>query len=182
MLHSENANYSYGSLHEVFSEACKKLENEISKAQSILILGFGAGSILHILEKEYNYQNKVTGLDYDPLIFKIYTDYFSKKIKLQPQFIVSDAESYLTKTTEKFDIIFIDLFQDLKTDSLLFSKELPVLLQSHLETEGTIVINTIIQNNTDKTAVFEVLLNFQKTYKSVSTLDCHDLNRLIFAK
>ncbi len=182
MLHSKNANYSYGSLHEVFSEACTRISKEISEAKSILVLGFGAGSILHILEKNYNYQNKLVGLDYDPIIFEIYQKHFAPEIKLQPELVVADAKKYLQTTNEKFDLIFIDLFQDLKTDSLLFSRELPSLLRTHLENDGTIVINTIIQNSEDKNAAFELLMNFGKIYKSVSTQDCHDLNRIIFAK
>ena len=182
MLHSKNANYSYGSLHEVFSEACIRISKEISEAKSILVLGFGAGSILHILEKNYNYQNKVVGLDYDPIIFEIYQKHFAPEIKLQAELVISDAKKFLLTTNEKFDIIFIDLFQDLQTDSLLFSPELPNLLRTHLENNGTIVINTIIQNSEDKNAAFELLINFGKTFKKVSTQDCHDLNRIIFAK
>lgn len=182
MLHSTNANYSFGSLHNVFEQACKYVVEEIFEASSILILGFGGGSILDILDKHYAYKGNVTGIDYDAKVLELFHKHFASSIGISPQLHTADAETYLKNSTEVYDVIFVDLFQDLQTDSLLLNPNFPAMLHHHLSSQGVVLLNTILPSSKDKSSQLDLMLNLSSTFKSVNSINCQDLNTVFIAK
>ena len=182
MLHSKNANYSFGSLHEVFKQACKQVEEEIDDASSILILGFGGGSILDILDKHFAYGGSVTGIDYDAKVLELFHKHFAPSIGITPQLHATDAETFLKNSAEVYDVIFVDLFQDLQTDGLLLNPSFSEMLKQHLSSKGVVLLNTIFSTSEDKSPQLDLMLNLSSTFKSVNTINCQNLNTVFIAK
>lgn len=182
MLHSKNANYSFGSLHQVFEKAFQEITDEIKNSDEVLILGFGAGSILDILDKKYAYKGRVTGIDYDPKIFELYKKHFETDIQLKAQLIISDAETFIATNTQIFDLIFVDLFQDLEPDTLLAKKEFASKLKACISTGGTVIINTTSENGISTEAQMQLMMNLSSHFKSVFTHKYLDINTVFFAK
>ena len=53
VLNSENANYSFGSLHQIMLKGIEEVLKK-HRPKRILILGLGAGSILSIMKNKFN--------------------------------------------------------------------------------------------------------------------------------
>lgn len=147
VLDSSSANYSYGSLHKLFQKALKKMVLT-PKPQNALILGFGGGSIAEILNNEMNLDLKITGLDKDRVVVKIYHEYFKKEIH-KSTLIEGDALTFLKLNSQKFDVILIDVFNNLEVpDEFLTANFLELLVKaSHNTTQ--IIMNTTLDSDHD---------------------------------
>ena len=68
-LNSANANYSYGSLQRILKFGLKKIN--LSRINSVLILGLGGGSVIETLRQDFNYPGQIEAVEIDPVIIDI---------------------------------------------------------------------------------------------------------------
>jgi spermidine synthase len=142
VVNSSEANYSYGSLHTVFRSAMKQMKFTDQPAK-VLILGFGAGSIAHILIKEYKLNAEIDGVELDSVMLEVYDKYFkldTNQLTLYNQ----DALSFLEQNTSLYDYIFIDIFDNLDVPENLLNKSFIELLQKHSSARTQIAMNTML--------------------------------------
>jgi spermidine synthase len=57
ILNTKEANFSFGNASKVITRALSPYTHKIKEAQNILILGFGCGSVVELLDLKYNYKN-----------------------------------------------------------------------------------------------------------------------------
>src|SRR5688572_23515399 len=108
-LNTSKVNYSFNSLHRVFQKAFGKTALRIPDEAKVLMLGLGAGSIVHIIRKDYCSNASITAVEIDPVIIEIAKTEFGIE-KLQPiQLVLADAAIYMNNNREKFDLICVDL-------------------------------------------------------------------------
>jgi len=142
VVNTSEANYSHGSLHRVFRLAMKQMKF-IDQPAKVLILGFGAGSIAHILIKEYKLNVEIYGVELDSVMLEVYDQYFkldTNQLTLYNQ----DALSFLEQNTSLYDYIFIDIFDNLDVPENLLNKSFTELLQKHSSARTQIAMNTIL--------------------------------------
>lgn len=112
VLHSPDANYSFDTLHRVFQKAFKKLDVKKRNPKTVLILGFGAGSVATILCDELKLTPDITGIELDPEVISLARKYFDldrfKKLNLQ----IADAAEFVASCRTKFDLVISDVFVD----------------------------------------------------------------------
>jgi predicted membrane-bound spermidine synthase len=73
-LNSKNANYSYGSLQRILKFGLEK--TNLSKVNSILVLGMGGGSVIETLRQDFNYCKQIDAVEIDPIISTLaYTEF-----------------------------------------------------------------------------------------------------------
>ncbi len=112
----------------------------------ILVIGLGGGSLI----KEYNQflpekfdDFQIDAVEIDPKIVKVARDYF----KLRPDeanVYVADGSTYLRNTTQKYDLIVLDAFQnELYLPFHLSTKEFFSLLKQRLKPDGVLTMNVI---------------------------------------
>lgn len=145
VLDTANANYSHGSLHDVFRKAIKEIDFK-PQQKDALILGFGAGSIATILNKERQLGLNIDGVDVDALILDIYKQYFQFE-QDQCQLHVADVFDFLQQNDKQYDYIFIDLFINLDVPDQILSKDFIALLQKASKTNTAIIMNTMLPKN-----------------------------------
>lgn len=146
VLDSKFANYSYGSLHEVFQKVIKELKFR-PKQKNALILGFGAGSIATILNKENKQGLDIDGVELDPVILDLYQEHFTFQAPGKVQIYQDDALAYLKRSDKKYDYIFIDVFENLSVPESLLNEEFIVLLQAHSFPHTQIAMNTMLKED-----------------------------------
>ena len=145
VLDSENTNYSYGSLQRILRYGLRNIGyDKILKMDHILLLGVAGGSVIKTLVDEIEYKGKITGVEIDSEIIQIANQYFDlDKIK-QLEIIIDDAFEFVLKTKNKYDLIIIDIFEDIKMPNFLFesffSERICFLLKNH----GFVLFNTMI--------------------------------------
>ncbi len=110
--------------------------------QKILLIGIGAGSLIHFLSHHYP-QCHIDGVDSSARIIDIARGYFllqeSAHIKLHCQ----DGYTFLANQsqTSSYDIIFIDAFDDKGMAKKIYSKEFFTLCTNSLSPKGIISCN-----------------------------------------
>lgn len=181
MLNTKEANFSFGNGYKVFETGMKFITEEISKAQDILILGFGCGSILHLLEHVYLYDKNIDGIEYDSEIIRLFKEHFAHNYSNVPVLYAVDALTYLKGLQKKYDIIFIDLFIELDNSPLLSNNTFITFLQDSLQKGGTLLFNTTVKTKSEEVNHSELLLLLSSMFEHVKTKDFQDYNKIIIA-
>lgn len=140
-LNTANTNYSYGSLQKVLKFSLKQVD--VSKADHILVLGLGGGSVLKTLRTDFNYAGRITAVDIDPVIIEIAKNEFGVFNNENTSIVCTDALDYLKGTDEKFYIILIDLFIDNAIPYRFLSEDFWQEAVNSLKNNGTIIFNML---------------------------------------
>lgn len=111
---------------------CANLKNS-----SIVILGFGGGSVSRII-KHLSPNIKVVGVDIDKHVLFVAKQLFNSSADL---LVVSEFSSFLETVKRKFSVIFIDVFQKATVPYSLFEENIWELISQ--KTEYGFVVNTI---------------------------------------
>ncbi|CAA9199346.1 spermidine synthase [Flavobacterium collinsii] len=145
VLDSENTNYSYGSLQRILRYGLRNIGYDaILKMDHILLLGVAGGSVIKTLVDEIQYKGKITGVEIDPDIIKIANEYFNLDQIKQLEVIIDDAFEFVLKTKNKYNLIIIDIFEDIKMPNFLFESFFSERICSLLQSHGFVLFNTMI--------------------------------------
>ena len=101
-LNSKNANYSYGSLQRILKFGLKKIE--LSKVDSILVLGMGGGSVIETLRQDFNYNSKITAVEIDQVIIDIAKTEYGISENENLKIYCTDAYDFALQNTVRYDI------------------------------------------------------------------------------
>jgi predicted TPR repeat methyltransferase len=149
VLNSKNANYSFGSLHQVFQYAFKQFLPRLTNVNNVLILGFGAGSVYNILRKDYQYKGNITGVEIDEKVIQWAYKYFNlpendNKLNI----VTDDVEHFIYYTNSKYDLIIVDVYKDLIIpEGVLSPQFFKHLSQNLLNSDGQIIFNVVENHN-----------------------------------
>jgi len=145
VLDSENTNYSYGSLQRILRYGLRNIGyNTIRKMDHILLLGVAGGSVIKTLVDEIEYKGKITGVEIDSEIIQIANQYFNLDQIKQLEIVIDDAFEFVLKTKNKYDLIIIDIFEDIKMPNFLFESFFSGRICSLLKNKGFVLFNTMI--------------------------------------
>lgn len=150
VLDSKNTNFSYGSLQRVMRIGLAHIGSDLVKNyKSALILGVAGGSVIKTLKDEFDFTGNITGIELDKKTIEIANTYFGLDKYTNVNIINDDAENYVIKTKDKYDLIIIDVFQDSIMPDFLFDETFINKLKFILVSRGSILFNTIAERNID---------------------------------
>ncbi|MFV8392083.1 spermidine synthase [Flavobacterium sp. LB2P6] len=171
VLDSENANYSYGSLQRILRLGLKNIGYEkIVPMNHILVLGVAGGSVIKTLVDEINYKGKITGVEIDPEIIKIANTYFKLDKVKNLEIVIDDAFEFVLKTKTKYDLIIIDIFQDTTMPNFLFETFFINRICSLLKSQGFILFNTMLLNESQNLRNKKYVSEFYKNQFQIKTI------------
>jgi spermidine synthase len=180
VLDTENTNYSYGSLEKVLRKGLLEIGfKKVKNLDNILILGVAGGSVIKILNNEIKFEGKITGVEIDPETIALGNQYFGLDSYSNTTIVIDDAQNFIIKTKEKYNLIIIDVFQDAFMPSFLFSDSFLENIQNALAIQGTVLFNTIVntvqQENRNKNFI-SLLSSKGITLKKISNVEgCNEL-------
>lgn len=148
VLDGKNVNYSFGSLHTVFRKSFDEFNLKNKKIKNVLILGFGAGSVAHILKNEYNLDCKIHGVELDKVVFEFSKKYFNANKLSNTELFCDDAFNFLLNNNDSYDLIIVDLFVEDNVPVKFLKRDFAILLDKHLQENGFLFFNKV--NNTIK--------------------------------
>lgn len=146
ILDGEKVNYSFGSLHEIFHKALIHHEVHKKNINSVLILGFGAGSVAHILQNELQMECSITGVEIDPVVIELAKDYFNAGSYRNTELICDDAFRFVRDHSDCYDLIIVDLFVERRVPKAFMSAEFIRLVKKRLHPNGMLFFNRINDN------------------------------------
>lgn len=161
LLDSKHTNYSYGALEQVLKKGLLYIgKTSIQEMNAILILGVAGGSVVKTLVNDFGFTKRIKGVEIDENCNKIANDYFGLNQLKNFTCIIDDAENFVQNTSEKFDLLIIDIFNDDKMPKFLFEKSFVENCQKLVTINGYILFNTMLPRNQKE------LLNHYKLYFS----------------
>ncbi|WP_456315426.1 spermidine synthase [Pseudomonas shirazensis] len=145
VLDSENTNYSYGSLQRILRYGLRNIGYEkINEMDHVLVLGVAGGSVIKTLVDEIEYKGKITGVEIDPDMIQIANQYFNLDQIKQLEIVIDDAFEFVLKTKNIYDLIIIDVFEDIKMPNFLFETFFTQRILLLLKDNGFVIFNTMI--------------------------------------
>jgi spermidine synthase len=140
-LNTINGNYSYGPLHKGFKKAFDKLNVRERPIQKVLVLGFGAGSIVSILHEEYKLNCHITAIEYDPVILDLGQKYFNTQRFHNLDIHLTDAYDFVLNNDETYDLIAFDVYINVDIPGKFETKEFLHGIKKLLNKNGILVFN-----------------------------------------
>ena len=165
LLNSPNTDYSYGRLQQVLRFGLEQIGfSAIKKQKKILILGIAAGSVVETLVKEIAFDREIHGVEIDPEVIAIGKQFFDLDKVKNLQLFIQDAQEYVKNTSERYDSIIVDIFQDDQMPDFLFTPPFFSQLKTLLSPKGSILFNTITRTKTEKQRNQDFVQYFSKLY------------------
>ena len=115
--------------------------------KNVLTLGLGAGTTARSFSAVYP-NTTIDGVEIDPLVVEIGKEYFQMDYP-NLNVIIADGRLFVKTTENKYDIIIIDVFQDIYIPYHMSTVEFFKELKSILNDNGAISINLVSFQNTD---------------------------------
>lgn len=147
VLNSGPSNYSYGSLYRVFKKALNDEGPKLAELSPVLILGLGAGSVVHILHKEWHYDVHITGVEKDPIVIAAGKKYFGLQESEYLQIINTDALEFVDHCQGVFGIIIVDLYVGKDVPTKFEQESFIRKLSELLDKPGVMMFNKMVYDD-----------------------------------
>jgi spermidine synthase len=171
LLNTKNTNYSFGSLQSILKTGLLDIgATEISRMESVLILGVAGGSVVQTLVTDFSFSKNITGVELDEEIIQIANSYFN--LDKIPNFkcVIADAEKFVQSDASHYDLIIIDIFKDTEMPEFLFQESYISNCKQLLNKNGYILFNTMRLNKDSKNTIDKYLLHFDSNSYSKKVL------------
>jgi len=110
--------------------------------RKVLMLGVAGGVALKQLAAVYP-DADITGVDLDPAVVRVARDYFGLKDLPRIRLVAEDARWFLTRTTERYDVIAVDLYVTGTIPFFTATTEFFALARKRLTDNGILMINVL---------------------------------------
>ncbi len=180
-LHSQNTNYSHGTLHTLFKRIFRIFSLDWTQINEVLILGFGAGSIAEIIAS-YKPKCAITGVEIDSKVIELGKKYFGNEQLKNNEIICSSADVFVKNTDKKFDLIIIDAFIDMKVPDELETLEFLKNINKNLNKNGGVIFNKVIYTDEFENQIPELYKLYENVFDSVKLITVMETGKIFFAR
>lgn len=111
-MNSRTINYSDDGGHTIFQKAFSKFNIEKRKIEKVLVLGFGTGSVVSILQENYKLNCQITGVEADSVVIDLAKKHFQLDAIKNLTLHCADAYDFVLACSDTFDLIVMDAFID----------------------------------------------------------------------
>jgi spermidine synthase len=180
-LNSRNTNYSYGSLHTLFKKTFRKLNPHWETINYALILGFGTGCVARTIN-DYNPGCRIDGVEIDRKVIELGRKYFSTHELRNTTIHHSGAETYIAECRKKYDLVIIDVYNDIDVPLEIESERFLINVLNVLEPGGMVIFNKYIysKSTTDQLASLEEL--YKKIFQNLEVRTIMNSGKIFIAK
>ena len=140
-LSTENAIYSFEDRYTSFLHSFRKLKIQERKVESVLVLGFGLGSIPIMLRKKFNQNCSVVGVEIDEMVVELFHRHRDSHLASRVELICQDAFEFVNYCQNRFDLVCVDLFLDDVVPSKFESAEFVEKLVRTVNPQGLLLFN-----------------------------------------
>lgn len=179
VIDAEHANYSYGSLQKVLKKGLSHVgQQRLNSVNSILVLGVAGGSVIQTIREDFKLNTKITGVEIDKDVIKLANDYFNLNKDENLELKIDDAFEYISETKDTFDLIIVDIFNDIQMPDNLFNEVFWTDIYKTLNDNGICVFNSIINSKKDNERnqrLHKLLITIYPTIKRIRTQHINEL-------
>jgi spermidine synthase len=143
VLDGATVNYSFGGLHEVFAEVFERLDVRRRDVKSVLVLGLGAGSVVHLLRRDCAIAAPITAIEIDAAVIELGKLHFGLGEWRDLEIVQADARAWVESSTRSFDLVVVDVFDEARIPDALKTNEFLVRLRAAVAPGGLLVFNQV---------------------------------------
>lgn len=145
----------------------------------VLMLGVGAGTYASQC-KHYFDNVQVEGVEIDGKITELANTYF--EMPQDVKVTTYDGRAFLEVSDQKYDVIFVDAYQDITIPFQMSSVEFFTLVRDHLTEDGVMVVNLNMWEKTEGNINAYLMDTIAQVFPNIYTVDvAHTTNRELFA-
>ena len=149
-LCTDNSIYSFEDQYDNFYKVFEKMCEKSWDFESVLILGFGLGSIPKMLEHNFKVSLEYTAVEIDDVIVDLVSDYVLPNIKSPLQLINADAAVFIQTDQSTYDMICVDIFLDDVIPDHFKKTEFLEAVKERLNPGGCVLYNMLGDYEVDK--------------------------------
>jgi spermidine synthase len=143
ILDGAHVNYSFGGLHEVFAQTFEKLDVGKRQPRSVLLLGLGAGSVVHLLRLDHGIAAPIVAVEIDPVMIEVARKHFGLDRWRDLEIVVDDARAFVERDARAFDLVVVDLFIDARIPDVFRTRDFLRRLGQLTAPGGLLVYNQV---------------------------------------
>lgn len=182
VLNSANGNQSFGALHRVWQAVFHHLALETQPPRSVLLLGLGGGSVPAILRDELDIPAPITAVELDPAMIELARTHFSLDRHAQLEVIAGDAVVHVHALRRRFDLVLVDLFDDLDLARGVDTRGFAHGLRDRCAEGGTVCFNTVGYDADSDARCDQVRRHLGSTFLQVTEFRSEGVNRVFIAR
>jgi spermidine synthase len=171
-LSTQNAIYSYGKKYTSFDTAFKAIDIQQQEVESVLVLGFGLGSVVDLLDNHPSIK-KIIAVDADEVIIDLAKKYLQSGLKSNVEYYCSDAESFINNTHEQYDLILFDVFIEELTPIQFMQVNFLSNLKKNSAQNGTLLFSKIDDSFRSKIENAQFEKNFTAVFPEAFSIDAN---------
>ena len=158
-LATADALYSDGTNYKPVNETIRHLKSSVPGISSVLALGTGLGSIVQIM-RHNGYHPHFTLIENDKLVLQWALEFMDPRKTSQITPLCLDARVFMNRNTDKYDLIFIDIFNGRVVPPFVTTTQFLSSCRKSLTPGGHVAFNYMIDDPTH-------WLNTQDVFESV---------------
>ena len=182
VLNTANANQSFGSLHRVWAAVLQHLNLQRKPPRSVLLLGLGGGSAVHILRDEMHLSCPITAVELDPAMIDLGKRHFGLGRWADLKIVQGDATIQVHALRERYDLVLVDLFDDLDMARGVDHGGFAHGLRERCEFGGTLCFNTVGYDDASEARCDRVKVLLQRVFSEVEEFRTKETNRVFIAR
>ncbi len=146
---------------------------------NVLMLGVGAGTYASQC-KHYFDNVQVEGVEIDGKITELANTYF--EMPQDVKVTTYDGRAFLEVSDQKYDVIFVDAYQDITIPFQMSSVEFFTLVRDHLSEDGVMVVNLNMWEETEGDINAHLMDTIAQVFPNIYTADvANTTNKELFA-
>lgn len=181
VLNSSKVNLSFGELDNVFRSAFDQIHLHKRDWEQVLLLGVGAGNVVQILS-QFEQKFELTGVEIDPEVIRLANKYFGLKNYERVDILVQDALQYIKESTQRFDLIIVDLFIDENIPEEAQQDAFLLRCAQALKPRGMLMFNRLMHTKKLQKASEAFTARMQEVLPGSRYLKTHTNRMLIYEK
>lgn len=181
VLNSAHGNQSFGSLHRVWQQTLREVF-KIQRPKTVLMLGYGAGSAAFILRNEMNSEAAITAIELDPCMIDLAADHFGAEAIEHFTMINGDAVVQIHAMKERFDLVLVDLFEDLDLARGVDTSGFVHGLRDRCEDGGVVCFNTVAYDGISDGRSQKIADHLGRIFNQVEEFRYEGVNRVFVAR
>jgi spermidine synthase len=182
VLNSTNGNQSFGSLHRVWQRVFAHLGLRVDPPSTVLMLGLGAGSAVHIIRAELGIPAHITAIEIDPVMVSLAQEHFALDRHAGIEIIQGDAVIQVQALRQHYDLVVVDLFDDLDLAQGVDTRGFAHGLRDRCTEGGTVCFNTVSYDAASELRCTRIQDNLRRVFSTVEEFRTEELNRVFIAR
>jgi len=178
VLNSANGNQSFGALHRVWQLIFDELDLRRDPPRDVLLLGLGGGSVPTILREELGIAARITAIELDPAMVRIAQAHFGLERHADLKVIIGDATIQVHALRQRFDLVVVDLFDDLDLARGVDSRAFVHGLRDRCAEGGTVCFNTVSYDAASDRRCKAVVDHAMAIFQEVHEFRAEEVNRV----